>query len=63
MAVDMIKLIQKILHVIPFVHFYFKWSYPKDEVGYCGDERQSRYCTICNKKQYRTVNNFTFLDK
>ena len=48
--------LMKILHIIPFVHFYEKWS---DTVGhdYAGYERQQRFCIICNKKQYRTVNN------
>lgn len=53
----------KLLHIIPFVHFYSRWSDTKDCHGYGGDERQQRFCVICNKKQYRTVNNFSFLDK
>ena len=48
--------LMKILHIIPFVHFYEKWS---DTVGhdYAGYERQQRFCIVCNKKQYRTVQN------
>ena len=48
--------LMKILHIIPFVHFYEKWS---DTVGrdYGGCERQQRFCIVCNKKQYRTVQN------
>ena len=50
------KTLMRILHIIPFVHFYEEWS---DTVGhdYAGCERQQRFCIICNKKQYRTVNN------
>ena len=50
------KTLMRILHIIPFVHFYEEWS---DPVGrnYDGCERQQRFCIICNKKQYRTVNN------
>lgn len=59
----MINFIQRILHLIPFMHFYGKWSDPKETRGYAGDERQERFCIICNKKQYRTVNNYTLLDK
>ena len=53
----------KVLHLIPFVHFYNRWSDTKDCTGYAGGERQQRFCVVCNKKQYRTVNNYTFLDK
>jgi hypothetical protein len=53
----------RILHIMPFTHFYGKWSDTKDCGGYGGDERQQRFCVICNKKQYRTVNNWTWLDK
>ena len=55
--------IMRILHIIPFVHFYDKWSNTSECIGYASDERQQRFCVICNKKQYRTVNNFTLLDK
>ena len=52
----MMNILMKILHMIPFVHFYTRWS---DPVGRDYDvcERQQRYCIVCNKKQYRTVNN------
>jgi hypothetical protein len=59
----MINILKQVLHMIPFIHFYDKWSDTNNERTYCGDERQSRYCIICNKKQYRTVNNQSFLDK
>lgn len=55
--------ILKVLHLIPFVHFHGRWSDTKDCAGYAGDERQQRFCIVCNKKQYRTVNNYTFWDK
>jgi hypothetical protein len=47
--------IKKVLHMIPFVHFYTPWSDTKDCIGYGGYERQQRFCTICNKKQYRVI--------
>lgn len=56
----MINLIQKILHLIPFIHFYGRWSDTKDCGGYAGQERQQRFCTICNKKQYRAVKNYAY---
>ena len=57
------KILLKLLHIIPFTHFYGKWSDTKDCGGYGGDERQQRFCIVCNKKQYRTVNNYTWWDK
>jgi hypothetical protein len=57
------NILMKFLHLIPFVHFYDQWSSPEACRGYAGDERQQRFCVICNKKQYRTVNNYTLLDK
>lgn len=57
------NLILRILHIIPFVHFYDKWSDTEECTGYGDNERQKHYCIICNKKQYRTVNNFTLLDQ
>ena len=57
------NILLRILHIMPFTHFYSKWSNTEDCRGYGGDERQQRFCSICNKKQYRTVNNFTWLDK
>ncbi len=57
------NILMRILHVIPFAHFYDKWSGTEDCIGFAGDERQQRFCIICNKKQYRTVNNFTLIDK
>lgn len=48
----------KLLHFIPFVHFYTPWSDTKDCVGYVGNERQQRFCTLCNRKSYRTVKNY-----
>ena len=51
----------KMLHIIPFVHFYSKWSDTKDCTTYAGDERQQRFCTVCNRKQYRSVQNYTFI--
>ena len=57
------KTLMKILHVIPFTHFYDKWSGTEACRGYGGEERQQRFCVICNKKQYRTVNDYTWFDK
>ena len=57
------NMLMRILHIMPFIHFYGKWSNTKDCRGYAGDERQQRFCSICNKKQYRTVDNYTILDK
>lgn len=54
----MINFIRRVLHVIPFMHFYGKWSDPKENSRYGDYERQTRYCVICNKKQYRTVDNY-----
>ena len=48
----------KLLHLIPFMHFYTPWSDPKDCHGYGGNERQQRFCVVCNKKHYRTVKNY-----
>lgn len=59
----MMTILMRILHIIPFVHFYGKWSDTEDCSTYGGDERQERFCIICNKKQYRTVNNLTLIDK
>ena len=50
---------KKLLHLIPFMHFYTAWSDPKLCQGYGGNERQQRFCKVCNKKQYRTVKNYT----
>jgi hypothetical protein len=49
--------IMKLLHMIPFVHFYTPWSDTKECGSYGGYERQQRFCTICNKKQYQVVKN------
>jgi len=51
------NIIHKILHMIPFVHFYTPWSDTKDCGEYGGSERQQRFCEVCNKKQYRIVDN------
>ena len=51
------ELVMRILHLIPFVHFYDKWSDVEDCTGYAGEERQQKFCKICNKKMYRTVDN------
>lgn len=56
------KILMKILHIIPFTHFYDKWSNTEDCHGYAGYERQQRFCIVCNKKQYRTVTNLPLLD-
>ena len=40
------------------MHFYTPWSDTSDCIGYANNERQQRFCTICNKKQYRTVPNY-----
>ena len=42
--------IKRILHLIPFVHFYTHW---KDRDNHGGYDRQDRYCKICNKRQNR----------
>jgi hypothetical protein len=47
----------RILHILPFTHFYGKWSDTGTCSGYDGEERQQRFCIICNKKQYRTITN------
>jgi hypothetical protein len=44
--------------MIPFVHFYTPWSDTKDCISYGGRERQQRFCKICNKKQYRVIENY-----
>jgi hypothetical protein len=51
------NIIHKILHMIPFVHSYTPWSDTKDCGEYGGSERQQRFCEVCNKKQYRIVDN------
>ena len=56
-------MIYRLLHWLPFTHFYGKWSDTDECRSFGGDERQQRFCIVCNKKQYRTVNNFTLLDK
>jgi hypothetical protein len=48
------ELIKKLCHIIPGIHFYSKWSMAK-VASYGSWERQERYCSICNKKQYRIV--------
>jgi hypothetical protein len=53
--------ILRLLHLIPYLHFYGKWSDTTECRGYAGDERQQRFCVICNRKQYRTVNNYTII--
>jgi hypothetical protein len=53
--------ILRLLHLIPYLHFYGKWSDTAECRGYAGDERQQRFCVICNRKQYRTVNNYTII--
>jgi hypothetical protein len=50
-------MIKKLLHYIPFVHFYTKWSDTSECSPYGFHERQQRFCVICNKKQYRMVGN------
>ena len=48
-------MIKRLLHLIPFVHFYKPWEMCDKEYGYA--ERQYTFCTICNKKKHRLVNN------
>ena len=43
----------RILHLIPFVHFYKPWTY-KDIYG--GYERQFTHCKVCNKLKNRCAN-------
>jgi hypothetical protein len=50
-------MIKKLFHLIPFVHFYSKWSSVVDSTNYGGYERQHRYCEVCNEKRYRAVEN------
>ena len=57
------NILMRILHIMPFTHFYDKWSGTEVCRGYGGEERQQRFCVICNKKQYRTVNDYTWFDK
>ena len=57
-ASSFITMFKKLLHLIPFMHFYTPWSDPKDCHGYAGNERQQRFCTVCNKKKYRMVKNY-----
>lgn len=50
-------MIKKILHYIPFVHFWSNWrtvdtGYYRDTGNYWEDQRRS--CKICNKTQLRT---------
>lgn len=51
------NILHKIFHMIPFLHFYTPWSDTKDCREYGGYERQTRFCKVCNKKQYRIVSN------
>lgn len=57
-VLSFITMFKKLLHLIPFMHFYTPWSDTKDCVGYDGNERQQRFCVVCNKKKYRTVANY-----
>lgn len=50
------EMLKRILHLLPFVHFYTKWSDPLPNL-YGGYERQERVCTVCNRKQCRLVDN------
>jgi hypothetical protein len=55
----MCKKIKKVLHMIPGIHFYRKWSRPKQ--GKYTDtgttfKWQSTRCKICGKYKERTVN-------
>lgn len=47
--------------MIPYVHFYGKWSDTDECVPYGDGERQKRYCIHCNRKQYRSVNCFSLI--
>jgi hypothetical protein len=49
--------LMRLLHLIPFVHFYTPWSDTKECGSYGGYERQQRFCKVCNKKQYRVIEN------
>lgn len=54
------NLLVRILHAItPFHYSYSKWSDTIECNTFWEEERQQRFCRVCNKKQYRTVNNFT----
>lgn len=48
---------KRLFHLIPFVHFYSRWSDTKDCSMHGFQERQQRFCSVCNKKQYRQVGN------
>lgn len=51
------NIFQRILHMIPFVHFYTAWSDTNECEMYGDFERQKRFCKVCNKKQYRSLDN------
>lgn len=53
----MVNVIKRIIYLIPFIHFYTKWSDPSETRGYGFCERQHRFCTVCNKKQFRVISN------
>jgi len=46
--------IKRLLHLIPFVHFYNPWKMCKEQFG--GSDRQYTHCQLCNKKKHRLVN-------
>lgn len=46
------NLIKRILHLLPFVHFYGRWEDLHEPSGY-GHWHQVRRCTVCNRGQIR----------
>lgn len=52
-------MIKRLMHLIPFVHFYKPWN---DVGAYGGYHKQHRYCSICNKVQNR-LESFGYADE
>lgn len=55
----MIELSKKMLHILPFVHFWGQWE-DINEVTSHGHNHQVQRCTVCNKarKRWYTANSF-----
>lgn len=50
--IQIINLIQEILHLIPFVHFYGKWE-DLNEPSTHGHNHQLQRCGVCNRARRR----------
>lgn len=48
-----LMLIARILHFIPFVHFYGPWHDLGNPDATHGHFHQKRYCRVCNRYQRR----------